>query len=126
MTKNLNLGAVNSVNQASQTNQASGSTSNVQNTNQAAKKISFQEIKKQDWFRIVFSIVVSSLVYFLILSLLPEFAEFWHRHAATYVLSILVFMFIGFAQKEPGTLGDAIVSFLTLILCLNLAIYYLQ
>ncbi len=87
--------------------------------------ISFAEIKDQDWFRILVSAISATVVYFTILWIIPDSSEPWVRHLIVLVMSILVFAFIGFAQKERGKLGDAIVTFLILIFGLQMAIAYL-
>lgn len=82
-------------------------------------------IKNQDSFRIIFSAIAAVIVYFFILIWIPDSAEPWKRHLCTFGLSVLLFVFIGFAQKKVGKLGDAIVTFLFLIFCFEMAINYL-
>lgn len=130
MAKKFRLGSgsrrVQNTTQATQTTQAGPAQAQTVPTNQeTVYKTEMEYIKDQDWFRIPVAAILALVVYFSILFFMPEHIEDWQRHGATLGLSILSFAFIGFAQKKPGSLGDAIVTFLALIFAFAMAVCYL-
>lgn len=85
----------------------------------------FEKLRNQDWFRMLASAFLESVVYFIILAFMPDFSEAWQKHGATLLLSVIFFAFVGFAQKKPGTLADSILTFLAFIFLFQMAINYL-
>lgn len=116
-SKNFRLGSGGQGNQSP--------TQAVQTNQNTTNKTKWEYAKEQDWFRIPVSAALALIVYFSILFFMPEYIEDWQRHGATLGLSILFFAFIGFAQKKPGSLGDAIITCLGLIFAFAMAVCYL-
>lgn len=105
-------------------------TADDDNDNDNDEKLTFFEtfstLMAQDWFRIVVAIVVTPIVYYVIVAILPD-AAYWLKHLIALGLSLLFLIFINSALKKSGKdgVGKAIAVGVILLFCFHMACHYL-